>query len=168
MVNNRHFWSVLGCYSRAMRRLAASTVLMCLSVVVLGAQRAAVPPQEPLALINANLVDVRNGTIARNTAVIIRGGRIESVGAAAAPAGIRTIDLRGRYVVPGLIDAHVHIGGIAQMRAALESGVTTVRSAGVSHYVDVGLRDLVRKSFLAGPDMIAAGYHVRPSIAGEI
>lgn len=141
---------------------------MCLSVVVLGAQRAAVPPQEPLALINANLVDVRNGTIARNTAVIIRGGRIESVGAAAAPAGIRTIDLRGRYVVPGLIDAHVHIGGIAQMRAALESGVTTVRSAGVSHYVDVGLRDLVRNGFLAGPDMIAAGYHVRPSIAGEI
>jgi imidazolonepropionase-like amidohydrolase len=32
----------------------------------------------------------------------------------------------------------------------------------------VGLRDLVRKGFLAGPDMIAAGYHVRPSIAGEI
>ena len=70
--------------------------------------------------------------------------------------------------MPGLIDAHVHIGGIAQMRAALESGVTTVRSAGVSHYVDVGLRDLVRKGFLAGPDMLAAGYHVRPSIAGEI
>ncbi len=85
-----------------------------------------------------------------------------------APAGVRAIDLRGRYVVPGLIDAHVHIGGIAQMRAALESGVTTVRSAGVSHYVDVGLRDLVRKGFVAGPDMIAAGYHVRPSIAAEI
>ncbi len=88
--------------------------------------------------------------------------------AVAAPAGVRAIDLRGRYVVPGLIDAHVHIGSLAQMRAALESGVTTVRSAGVSHFVDVGLRELVKKGFVAGPDMIAAGYHVRPGVAPEL
>ena len=48
------------------------------------------------------------------------------------------------------------------------SGVTTVRSAGVSHFVDVGLRELVRKGFVAGPDMIAAGYHVRPGVAPEL
>ena len=54
------------------------------------------------------------------------------------------------------------------MRAALESGVTTVRSAGVSHYVDVGLRELVKQGLHRRPDMIAAGYHVRPSIAAEI
>jgi imidazolonepropionase-like amidohydrolase len=153
-----------------MRRVLTSAVLAVTSAVTLAAQRPVVPPQEAIALINANVVDVRNGSIARDTSVVIRGGRIESVGPAPpTPAnGMRVIDLRGRYVVPGLIDAHVHIGGIAQMRAALESGVTTVRSAGVSHYVDVGLRDLVRKGFLAGPDMLAAGYHVRPSIAGEI
>ena len=54
------------------------------------------------------------------------------------------------------------------MRAALESGVTTVRSAGVSHFVDVGLRELVSKGFVAGPDVIAAGYHVRPGVAPEL
>ena len=54
------------------------------------------------------------------------------------------------------------------MRAALESGVTTVRSAGVSHFVDVGLRELVKKGSVAGPDMIAAGYHVRPGVAPEL
>lgn len=151
-----------------MRKLVTSSILALLAAVTLGAQRPVVPPQESIALINANVIDVRSGNVARNSAVIIRGGRIESVGTASAPAGFRTIDLRGRYVVPGLIDAHVHIDGIAQMRAALESGVTTVRSAGVSHYVDVGLRDLVRKGFLPGPDMIAAGYHVRPSIAAQI
>ena len=38
--------------------------------------------------------------------------------------GVRAVDLRGRYVVPGLIDAHAYsIGRIAQMHAALESGV---------------------------------------------
>jgi imidazolonepropionase-like amidohydrolase len=46
--------------------------------------------------------------------------------------------------------------------------VTTVRSAGVSHFVDVGLRELVRKGFIAGPDIIAAGYHVRPGVAAEL
>jgi imidazolonepropionase-like amidohydrolase len=150
-----------------MVRVLASAVLVFSSAGVL-AQRAPVPPQEPLALINASVVDVRNGTIARNSTVLLRGGRIESVGSSTAPAGVRTIDLRGRHVVPGLIDAHVHIGSAAQMRAALESGVTTVRSAGVSHYVDVGLRELVKRGAIAGPDMIAAGYHVRPAVAPEL
>ena len=150
-----------------MRRLLTSSIAIALAAVTVTAQRPVVPPQEPIALINANVVDVRSGTIQRNTAVVIRGGRIDAVGAAAAPAGVRAIDLRGRYVVPGLIDAHVHIGSTAQMRAALESGVTTVRSAGVSHFVDVGLRELVRRGAIAGPDMIATGYHVRPGVAQE-
>ena len=47
--------------------------------------------------------------------------------------------------MPGLIDAHVHIGSLPQMRAAVQSGVTTARSAGVSSYVDVGLRELVKR-----------------------
>jgi imidazolonepropionase-like amidohydrolase len=150
------------------RFVATSAVLTLFIASSLAAQRPPVASQEPLALTNAAVVDVRSGTVTRGATVLMRGGRIESVGPSPAPANVRTIDLRGRYVVPGLIDAHVHIGGIAQMRAALESGVTTVRSAGVSHFVDVGLRDLVRKGFEAGPDMIAAGYHVRPNIAAEI
>ena len=164
MVKNRRNWS----YYLAVKRLLISAVFAVAFLANAAAQRSTVPPQEALALTNASVVNVRNGAVTRNATVVLRGGRIESVGQDTAPAGVRAIDLRGRFVVPGLIDAHVHIGGIAQMRAALESGVTTVRSAGVSHYVDVGLRDLVRKGFLAGPDMIAAGYHVRPSIAGEI
>jgi imidazolonepropionase-like amidohydrolase len=162
------FGLVLGLLCCAVRFVVTSAVLALLGVSDLGAQRALVPAQEPIALTNASVIDVRSGSVTRNVTVVLRGGRIESVGTAAAPANVRAIDLRGRYVVPGLIDAHVHIGGIAQMRAALESGVTTVRSAGVSHFVDVGLRDLVRKGFEAGPDMIAAGYHVRPNIAAEI
>jgi imidazolonepropionase-like amidohydrolase len=148
-------------------RLLTSSVVVLFSAAALGAQRPAVPPQEPLALINANVVNVRDGGVARGSTVLLRGGRIESVGVAPAPVGIRTIDLRGRYVVPGLIDAHVHVGSAAQMRAALDSGVTTVRSAGVSHFVDVGLRELVRRGALAGPDMMATGYHVRPGVAAE-
>jgi imidazolonepropionase-like amidohydrolase len=126
-------------------------------------------PQPGLALVNANIVNVADGSVQRNVTVRLREGRIESIATTAPPADQRyaTVDLRGRYVVPGLIDAHVHVGNLRSLRTALESGVTTVRSSGVSHYADVGLRELVRQGAVAGPDVIAAGYHVRPLLAEE-
>jgi imidazolonepropionase-like amidohydrolase len=125
------------------------------------------PPAEPLALVNAALVDVRTGRVTPNATIVLRDGRIVSAGTDGAPAGVRRVDLRGRHVLPGLLDAHVHIASIQAARRALESGVTTVRSGGVSNYADVGLRELVRKGLLAGPDVLASGYHVRPQLAEE-
>jgi imidazolonepropionase-like amidohydrolase len=131
------------------------------------AQRVTLPAPEPAALINASVVNVRDGTIVPNATIVIRDGKIASVAAGGAPAGMTVIDVRGRFVVPGLIDAHTHIANFRAARTALESGVTTVRSAGVAGYVDVGLRELVKKGALAGPDVFAAGYHVRPQLAEE-
>jgi len=138
-----------------------------LSLVSLSAQRPEAPADGPLALINANVVNVRDGRIVPNATIVMRGGRLESVGSGPAPAGVRTLDVRGKYVMPGLIDAHTHASEQAAFRRALESGVTTVRSAGVSFYVDVGFHELVKKGAVAGPDVVTAGYHVRPQIAAE-
>ncbi len=124
-------------------------------------------PVESIALDNVNVVNVTDGSVQRNVTVLLRGGRIESVSTAGAPNGAKVVDVRGRYVVPGLIDAHVHIANLRALRTALESGVTTARSAGVSSYVDVGMRELVKQGAVTGPDMLAAGYHVRPTIAEE-
>jgi imidazolonepropionase-like amidohydrolase len=131
-------------------------------------QTAALPPA-PVMLVNASVVDTATGAVRRGQVLVLRDGRVESAGATAPPAAAapRGIDLGGRFVMPGLIDAHVHIASAAAMRAALESGVTTARSAGVSHFADVGLRDLVKRGFLPGPDLLAAGYHVRPQPAAE-
>ncbi len=151
----------------AMRRVLFS---LCLAAAWFGsaaAQRGPAP-QDPLALTNAAVLNVRTGTVQRDQTVTLRGGRIESIGPGAPAAGTRVFDLHGRFVLPGLIDAHVHITSLPQLRAALESGVTTVRSAGVSNFVDVGMRDLVTKGFVTGPDVLAAGYHVRPSVAPEM
>lgn len=150
-----------------MRRVVSSAVIVCLTVSLVSAQRPPAPI-EALALVNASVVNVRTGAVTRNATVVLRGGTIESIAAAAAPAGVRTIDLRGRFVVPGLIDAHVHVTALPQLRAALESGVTTVRSAGVSNFADVGLRELVKRGYATGPDVVATGYHVRPSVATEM
>ena len=150
--------------------LALAAFLTSTTAWWLGAQTGPLPPA-PLMLVNASVVDTATGAVRRGQVLVLRDGRIESVGAevpgAAIAAAPRRVDLGGRYVVPGLIDAHVHIASTAAMRAALDSGVTTVRSAGVSNFVDVGLRDLVKRGYLAGPDVLAAGYHVRPQPAAE-
>ncbi len=133
----------------------------------LTAQRASVVPQEFTAFVHANLVDVRGGTIVADATLVVRDGKIVSAGPGGAPAGAKVYDLGGRYVVPGLIDTHTHLASLRAARTALQSGVTTVRSAGVSSYVDVGLRELVKKGAVVGPDIVAAGYHVRPVLAEE-
>lgn len=148
-----------------LHRLALAALVVA-GTISMAAQGGALP-QAPLALVNANVISVTDGVVQRGVTIVLRGGRIESMGATAAPSGVRTLDVRGRYVVPGLIDAHVHIANLRSMRTALESGVTTVRSAGVSSYVDVGLRELVKQGAIVGPDVVAAGYHVRPMLAEE-
>jgi imidazolonepropionase-like amidohydrolase len=157
----------LGAMSRPLALVAALAVA---SFDALAAGQP-VPPPVKIILTNASVVDVGRGEVLTRQTVVARDGRIESVGAAPGPdeasSSVRRIDLAGRFVLPGLVDAHVHISTPAAMRAALESGVTTARSAGVSHFEDVGLRELVRRGVLPGPDLQAAGYHVRPQPAGE-
>ena len=123
---------------------------------------------EPLALTNANVVDVRTGRIAESVTVVVRDGRVASIGQAGPPAGVRTLDLRGKYVAPGLVDAHTHLATLRAARAALRSAVTTVRSSGAASWADVGLRELVKRGFLEGPDVLASGYHVRTRPAEEL
>ena len=144
--------------------LVVSLALVCATILV-DAQPAA--PPDVLALINANVLDVTDGSVERGMTVILRAGRIESVSAAKPAGEMKTLDVRQRFVVPGLIDAHVHIGNLRALRTALESGVTTARSAGVAHYADVGLRELVKQGAAIGPDIVAAGYHVRTVVAEE-
>jgi imidazolonepropionase-like amidohydrolase len=139
--------------------------------VVMGAapHGQAVPEAGPVALVNATVVNVRDGSLQRGVTLHLRDGRIASVdpGASAPPAGVRVIDLAGRHVLPGLIDAHVHVSNARALRTALESGVTTVRSAGAQMWVDVGLREMVRRGQVLGPEVLAAGYHVRGGLGED-
>src|SRR5688572_4434369 len=58
--------------------------------------------------------------------VVVRGGRIASVGRARMPSDLPVIDGGGRTLLPGLINAHGHVSGEASLRNALRFGVTTV------------------------------------------
>jgi imidazolonepropionase-like amidohydrolase len=151
-----------------MTKLIGVIAILCTGLGIgVGGQPAAGRSTEPLALVNANLVNVRDGRVTPNATIVLRNGKVESIGSAAAPAGVRTLDLKGKYVLPGLVDAHTHAADFAAFRRALESGVTTVRSAGVSSYADVGFHELVKSGAVGGPDVVSAGYHVRPQLAQE-
>jgi imidazolonepropionase-like amidohydrolase len=125
-------------------------------------------PQPYLAFTNANVVDVRGGTIAHDAMVVVRDGRIVSVGHGTVPAGAMVVDLRGKYLVPGLMDAHTHLDNLAAARRALETGVTTVRSASVGSFRDVAIREMSRAGYIAGPDMLAAGLFVTPNLEDAV
>jgi imidazolonepropionase-like amidohydrolase len=87
-----------------------------------------------IALINGRIVDGLGGTALADGILVIRGDKIEAVGPrnrVSVPAGSRVIDVRGGTVLPGVINAHIHIRNeMALLRDWARAGVTTVRDVG--------------------------------------
>lgn len=125
---------------------------------------------EGFALVNCHLFNGYENRIARDTMVLVLGERIEAIADAdaAVPTGYKTIDCEGNYILPGLFDVHTHLDNPGAMRRALDSGVTTIRSASVPAFQDVALREMVRVGALAGPDVVAAGVYVTPHLEDSI
>jgi imidazolonepropionase-like amidohydrolase len=141
-------------------RVFLSTLLM---VGIPGIARAQASPP-PLVLTNANLIDGVSSRARRGVTVYLRNGRIERIRAGTPerlPPDAGVLDLGGRWLMPGLIDAHVHFTGVDDARRALLAGVTTARSLGAPHYLDVEIRNAHRAGDASAPDLLAAGYHVR-------
>lgn len=148
---------------RPPRSVALATGRAAFFAVFLAASGAAAQSPD-LAIVGGSVLDVRTGDFTR-AEVLVADGRILSVGPdAAVPAGIETIEAEGRFVLPGLIDAHTHADRLSEVRRALESGVTTLRSASVGSYRDVAIGRLVSEGVLAGPDYLGAGVFVTPNL----
>jgi len=141
------------------RRLGRNPALIVATLASLGFGAPA--GAQSLVLARANVIDGIAATPLGERTVVIRDGRIVDVDGSGETSG-PVIDLGGKYLLPGLIDAHVHVASTQQVRKALRSGITTVRSMGTSHYADVGLSELARKNIIESPEVLAAGYHVGP------
>ena len=130
----------------------------------------AVAQSASYALINANLFNGIDDRIRSDVTVFVKNGRIEEIAGKDAPVdeSYTVIDLEHNYLLPGLFDVHTHLGALDQAKRALDSGVTTVRSASVEAFEDVALRELVRAGRLAGPDVVAAGVYVTPDLEHSI
>jgi imidazolonepropionase-like amidohydrolase len=142
----------------SLRVLRASAVMLL--PVAAGAQT----PQD-LTLVNATVIDGSGAPPATGMTIVVRGGKIVDIAKGTKEArGTKTIDLGGRWVLPGLIDAHTHFITPASAERALRSGVTTARILGDEYFQGVGVRDLVRGGATPGPEMLVSAGHVRPKL----
>jgi enamidase len=140
-----------------------------------------------LALTNVRLIDGTGHDPIENMAIILDGNRIKNVGLVTSyPDNTNVVDLRGLTVMPGLIDCHLHLGGLTVDKPgkaigkvslkdmasfffdysrnyahrrwlAIENGVTTIRSAGDHYPHIIRLRDKIAAGKLSGPRIFAPG-----------
>ena len=98
------------------------------------------PPPGVVAITNATVLTVTRGTIPRGT-VLVRGGRIAEVGAdVAVPRDATVVDASGRFVSPGIIDAHSHIAA----DSINEGGTTVSAMTGIEDVFDPTDIDIYR------------------------
>ena len=137
-----------------------------------------------LIIVGGAVFDGVTGDVVRDGIVSIEGDRITAVGPASAmPArgrDVEVLDATGCFVMPGLMDCHVHlllsgapdfamrglkelvpytaIRGAAHARVLLEAGFTTVRDVGAHGYGNIALRQAIRDGLVPGPRIVAAGH----------
>jgi len=134
-------------------------------------------PRDQLIAIRAGrLFDARSGTMLTNQVVIVRSDRIAEVGSGLAiPSGANVIDLSNATVMPGMIDAHVHIntGGdteaqrtliaLANAQIDLAAGFTTLLDMDSrGGYNTVDIRDEINSGRVQGPRMQVVGESLNP------
>ena len=162
-----------------MRALFLSALLAATSFP---ATPATAQAEEGYAIIHAGtLLDRPGRQPRRNASLVVRGGKIVSVheGFIEAPAGARVIDLRGEFVLPGLIDSHVHLDSdragnegllagftesgelgayetLWNAKKTLNAGFTTVRNLGDPGGT-LALRDAIARGWAEGPRIVDAG-----------
>ena len=126
-------------------------------------------PQGSWVLRGATLVTMHGDEVLRDADLVVTDSRIAAVGPrgrVVVPAGARVIDATGKYVVPGLIDAHDHVGGIRrnvlqfddwQLRATLAYGVTSLLDPSSLSVDMFAYADLIDAGLVVGPRLYTTG-----------
>jgi len=122
--------------------------------------------EPPVVLEGANVIDVESGAVREAVQIVVRAGRIESIGSDPGPEDARRIDVRGRFVIPGLFDLHAHVIPAAYgydvppqeqtLVTLLDHGVTTIRLLPRTTESGVGLAGRVASGELIGPRIVPA------------
>src|SRR2546423_809560 len=117
---------------------------------------------EARTLTARRVLDIERGAVIENGVVIVKGDKITAVGrkGEVKPEG-EQLDFGDVTLMPGLIDAHVHLtlagAGEANARATLKAGFTTVQDLGAVTYDNIKIRNAIREGKFPGPQVVASG-----------
>jgi imidazolonepropionase-like amidohydrolase len=140
----------------------------------------------PIVLKAAHLFDSVSGHLTDGAVIVVQGNKIQAVGTPAPlPADAQVIDLGDATLLPGFIDAHVHLSqesgpnwyldfyhsvlrfpaeqvlyGAHYAKLTLEAGFTTVRDVGSENYTALGLRNAIAAGVIPGPRMLVSNYAI--------
>ncbi len=138
----------------------------------------------------ATLLDPSNEEIIGTSTILVKNGRFHAVGTIEdipVPEDAHVVDLSGKFIIPGLIDCHIHVdlGGLANtfaenlvedklrtLRAAqdmektLRAGFTTVRSVGSVNGIDFAVKAGIEAGYVTGPRMMCAGRIISMTCSG--
>ncbi len=137
-----------------------------------------IPLLAATAIVGATIVNLDGGPHVTNAVVVIEGDRIRAI-ETAAPAGAEILRADGLYLLPGLVNLHVHLGLVlpgkmaadlagetdaalalrmaANARKSLKAGVTTIRIPGDSRHADIALKGAIERGEVPGPRIHSAG-----------
>lgn len=169
----------------AMTRLLRASAL---AVTVIAGAASTVAAQTRVALVGGSVVSVEDGSTLHDAVVLIEGERITQVGprsTVAVPEGVTVVPMDGQWLIPGLMNMHVHFGlrlpGAAGAELAdetdaqqalrmahnaelsLKAGVTTVRLVSEHHGNDFALRRAINRGEAVGPRIETAGELIVPT-----
>ncbi|HYA49244.1 MAG TPA: amidohydrolase family protein [Burkholderiales bacterium] len=113
-----------------------------------------------LIIEHANVINPLSEQPLLDQTVVVSDGRIVSITSSPSSLAGQRVDVKGAWVLPGLIDAHIHPKALAGMQRMLSLGVTTGRSMFAWNYADLGLRALHARGDADVPTILAAGYPV--------
>ena len=167
-------------------RLALSTALTLVVPSAATATQQRADPAAITAIVGASVVDLEGGEPIRDAVVLIEGDRISAVGTAGStpvPSGADVVQVDGMWLVPGLMNMHVHFGLVlpgaagaalateteaelalrmaASARESLRAGITTVRLTGERGHVDLALKRAIERGETEGPRIFSSGRQVQ-------
>ncbi|MGH8253545.1 MAG: amidohydrolase family protein [Steroidobacteraceae bacterium] len=157
-----------------------------LAICIVQATVVVADPARAVVLKAARLFDAVSGTLAEPGMIVVMGNKIQAVGSGATvPANAEVIDLGDATLLPGFIDAHVHLSdqssenwykdwyndkmrfpaekalyGAHYAKITLEAGITTVRDVGSADHISLGLRNAINAGVIPGPRMLIANYGI--------
>ena len=170
------------CVAAALLAVTARPLARASASAALPLQRDGQAPAAVTALVGGTVIDGNGGAPTPDAVVLIGGGRITAVGPrgrVAVPAGVRQIDARGQWILPGLVDTNVHLslyGGqndryeslvryqprqdaivLEAAQIDLSYGITTVRDSYGALIPLVKVRDAIARGDASGARILAAG-----------